>query len=851
MNRFWNCLRGVAVVAVACCAYAAHAAEMVKPSMTAARIMYKPKIDGQLSDPCWKEAAWQGDFKVLKTGQPAKEQTQFAVLYDADALYIGIRCHESSMPTLVSNVTTRDSNLWNDDCVEIILMPTDRINPDPNCVQYHHFIVNALGVQYDAFKDGGVENSKWDGEWQSAGYKGTDFWSVEIAIPFPILNLTPETGATWLFNICRERQGKPTEFSSWAPAKDGFHFPQEFGLLKGLDVDFGRHLFTINAVRIVQTEGSIKVGVNVTNHGKYIGGMSTAVYLISQKGEPVELTVSVDTRPGKSDDLLLGPFDLAESGNYTLYVTLRDAVGSILRRVRLEKEITVSPMTVELTQPRYRQSIYPTQEVKEIVAEAAVNIKRDAMPSHTLEATLVADADGKAAAPAVTEKVASGLVTLRVPAQGLAPGRYTLVVTLKNDGKEVVAAKLPVRKLAKAPGCEVRVDEQLNLVVDGKPFFPFGFMGAGDSTYVAAKGFNTLHNYNVHHLTPDKAREYLDTIHAAGLKVFFGPYRKLKQGFFGFEGEAKPGISDRELEGVKDYVRALMDHPAVLGWYLCDEPRGAKFREALARVYRELRELDPYHPCIALDNGAQGCVDLQNAGDIVYVDPYPGFATDGGTVKPITYVSSNVEAIYAGLTRKIPVWLAPQSFSYGDFIGDPAIRAPTYLEERCMTYLGIVKNAKAIVYYKIGTPEAAKSDKKGNAGMYSLSSPGLATGLLEGLGQEIKALSPALLLPASGRKVAVSSDKVFFMLKENGKDFYLFTVNSGEEPVEARITVTGLGARKLFVVCEGRELRSADDGVIADRFGKYEAHVYTTDESLSKLRTVREVEAMSKPTDGK
>ncbi len=40
-----------------------------------------------------------------------------------------------------------------------------------------------------------------------------------------------------------------------------------------------------------------------------------------------------------------------------------------------------------------------------------------------------------------------------------------------------------------------------------------------------------------------------------------------------------------------------LDHPALLAWYISDEPTGHNMpAENLERSYRIVRELDPYHP---------------------------------------------------------------------------------------------------------------------------------------------------------------------------------------------------------------------------------------------------------------
>jgi len=56
-----------------------------------------PTIDGELDDPCWKEAAEMGPFVKLKENKPARRRTAARMCCDGKALYFAVRADESGV----------------------------------------------------------------------------------------------------------------------------------------------------------------------------------------------------------------------------------------------------------------------------------------------------------------------------------------------------------------------------------------------------------------------------------------------------------------------------------------------------------------------------------------------------------------------------------------------------------------------------------------------------------------------------------------------------------------------------------------------------------------------------------
>jgi hypothetical protein len=88
------------------------------------------------------------------------------------------------------------------------------------------------------------------------------------------------------------------------------------------------------------------------------------------------------------------------------------------------------------------------------------------------------------------------------------------------------------------------------------------------------------------------AREYLDAARENGLRVFIGFDRGIQSG---------SGLVQMNLDHVARRIGALRDHPALLAWYLFDEPDLSHQYVSppnLQRLYEFIKVLDPYHPVI-------------------------------------------------------------------------------------------------------------------------------------------------------------------------------------------------------------------------------------------------------------
>ena len=198
-------------------------------SVTALRVDRPPHIDGDLSEPAWREAEAAGDFfRAQQTrGTPARLRTEAYVLYDTAAIYVGFRCWEPDMAGLRETLTRRDTRVWDDDAVEVVF---DTFHDRRNA---YIFGINTPGTQMDQR----VSNESsftfaWDASWEAKVRKQEDHWTAEFAIPLAALQYD-DGSTTWGVNFWRAHP-IDQEAYSWSDTGGAFGRISEFGELRGL-----------------------------------------------------------------------------------------------------------------------------------------------------------------------------------------------------------------------------------------------------------------------------------------------------------------------------------------------------------------------------------------------------------------------------------------------------------------------------------------------------------------------------------------------------------------------------------------------------------------------------------------
>ncbi len=177
-----------------------------------------PKIDGRLTEPLWEQASPIGPLTMVEPeeGTLPSEQTEIRVAVTHGAIYFGIMCYDQYPDKIVSYTMQRDAQLSGEDHVKIVL------DTFLNGRTGYIFAINPNGARYDALieKEGGGENSQWDGIWEAAARRSKDGWSAEIYIPIKTLRFGIGL-RQWGFNVERRIQ-RLQETDRWASPNRNF-----------------------------------------------------------------------------------------------------------------------------------------------------------------------------------------------------------------------------------------------------------------------------------------------------------------------------------------------------------------------------------------------------------------------------------------------------------------------------------------------------------------------------------------------------------------------------------------------------------------------------------------------------
>ena len=190
-----------------------------------------PRIDGMIESSEWGEASRGEDFIQYEPnrGDPSQLPTVVFVLHDDEHLYVAFEAHDPE--PLISQMTQRDAQLWNDDSVQIYL---DSFHDGRSG---YFFMTNVLGTQLDGrLADDGISaDNTWDAPWESAT-RQTDYgYAVEVSIPLNAIKYTAGENTTWGINFARSRR-RTLERSYWAGPVDHWGRMSQAGDLVGVDV---------------------------------------------------------------------------------------------------------------------------------------------------------------------------------------------------------------------------------------------------------------------------------------------------------------------------------------------------------------------------------------------------------------------------------------------------------------------------------------------------------------------------------------------------------------------------------------------------------------------------------------
>jgi hypothetical protein len=356
---------------------------------------------------------------------------------------------------------------------------------------------------------------------------------------------------------------------------------------------------------------------------------------------------------------------------------------------------------------------------------------------------------------------------------------------------------------------EVKTDKLTGgLIVNKLPFFPFGFY-CYSPVYPSLpeeeviKGFNIMSPYQkIIPETFNERKAYMDRCAELGMKVH---YNLLSVSGGGGVGSKIEGLSDEQKrERLIAEIKAFRDHPALLGWYISDEPNGKSITPTqLEEIYKTVKENDPWHPVsIVFMAPFISARNYSDALDIVMADPYP--IPD----RPVTIAGDVAGQLSSEFKGKRPFWIVPQAFGGGELWS----REPTIQEIRSMTWQSIINGATGIQYFvRQGLNYFPKS-----AATWSECGR---------MAVEVAELTPWLLSDEETLPAVTYTKNILITSRLHNGQLAIMVVNKVNEPVSTSIRVPGLNSGVARVLFENR-LVSIKGGIISDQISAYGSQVY-------------------------
>jgi len=202
-----------------------------RKTMSAVRVeTAPPRVDGLLDDSIWGAAPVASGFTQVRPeeGEPATEKTTVQVVYDNDAIYFGIMCHDSEPNRITSRLGRRDA--W---------LETDQVsvNLDPHFDRRTGFAFTLApsGWKSDArlYNDGDRDHT-WDGVWEGEAAIHKGGWSAEYRIPYHVLRFSQKDKYVWGVTVTRKITRKKERVRWVHKTRKDAGWVSKFGNLVGI-----------------------------------------------------------------------------------------------------------------------------------------------------------------------------------------------------------------------------------------------------------------------------------------------------------------------------------------------------------------------------------------------------------------------------------------------------------------------------------------------------------------------------------------------------------------------------------------------------------------------------------------
>lgn len=209
----------------------------LRPTLQIQRTAGVIRLDGNLDDPGWRNAARCEHFVEHNPGEETQPPVETAVLaaYDDQYLYIAFICDDDPAKVRAS-VCERD-RIWSDDNVGVLL------DSYGDAAWAYELMVNPYGIQGDLlFSQEGGEDEGYNMVWETSGQITDSGYQVEIALPFASLRFPTSEQQEWRIDFWRNHPSEIRRQYSWSKYdSDDPCWPCQWGTIAGIaDVTPGK-----------------------------------------------------------------------------------------------------------------------------------------------------------------------------------------------------------------------------------------------------------------------------------------------------------------------------------------------------------------------------------------------------------------------------------------------------------------------------------------------------------------------------------------------------------------------------------------------------------------------------------
>ncbi len=737
------------------------------PTISAARLSKTPVINGNMDE--WDAVPVLKDFKV-SSGSRAAVPTEAKVAYDDKYLYIGFKCPEPAADKIITKCKDSRGYIFNDDSIEIFLSTT----PDSSD-GYIQLAGNTAGILWA--KDIEGEQCRY------AARVGKGEWTAEIAIPFSQL-AKRNIKLPWRLNLCRNRfAGLPApEYSMWSCTGSTYHMPPKFGYLAGIDTGSIPYFsWSVNDIKLVaEPEGDISLTCKIGGKAAALKKISAEAEIRTPDGQKFTGAYTQAIRNGIPVKLAAGIQQAYTIGKYKVSINLidKETKGIIASFNNEISDASISSPLHMLT----RYSYY----IKDANAPFRLAWGLDTPVKLDIEAS---DSAGKIYKPFKGTVDAGAFETkeIQIPLDKLPQGNYKVVAYALTGGKRIEVASESLAKLPPGP-VDVRTDKFLRLVcIDGKPtmlhgqYFPLivswkgtAYNGVWKLADVRLHGFNTITVPGLPYAKIDensqKFESFLNECRKQNLKVIIEIPRQAKAG--GFESFKNNMLS---------YIGKFKNHPAVIGWFMVDEPDGwwkTKYKEEdMLKLYKAVKAEDPYR--LTMYNWMfWPPVGTLDSSDVASLDRYPmRYST-------LQFYPGVVSDVVSAMNRDAapsgkPAMYYMQQRGYWDLSREPSVQ-----EQKWTVYASFILGTRMLYHFEY---------KPMSTALWAAE---------KALTGELETVFERTVSPGARQVAQKTAGDFMYSLWKTGKGYMLVFANSGDKPAASTIQLVDLPERITISKCK-------------------------------------------------